>query len=389
MVKFILQRVVSIKIVKGDHMEIYNLNIFAIIILISLLIVISLTSDTTNIKSRLFRDLIITTVLMNLIEILSWVFDSQAGETYRVLNYFFNFLFTAFNTVAVGLWAFYIDYILFKDYKRLKKKWYYFLPTMIMFALSVINLITPILFVIDSSNVYSRLPLIWISIVMTVGIYIYVLALVIRYASPYNKKVLLGVLIFLSFPIIAAVLQLLFYGLLLIWPATALAVLISYLIFETTSNARDYLTGIFTRERAEEQINRHIFRKRNFSVIMLDINNFKMINDKYGHHFGDQALVFVARNLQKIFGQDSIVSRYGGDEFLVVTDITDPIVINQKKQEFIDSIRTTEDKEMRNLRLSYGVSTCYIPSEYNVERIITEADNKMYQDKETKKNEKI
>lgn len=358
----------------------YELNIFAIVILTSLLVVVYITNDTVNIKNRLFRGLIYTTIIMNVLEILSWVFNGLSGDWNYFFNMGFNALLTATTTIVVGLWACYIDFIMFKDYQKLKKKWYYFLPFFIMVVLSIINLFTPILFKIDTNNMYSRLPLIWISIFMTFLVYIYVLALVLKHATEYNRKVILGVLVFLSFPIIAAIIQLNVLGLMLIWPATALAILISYLIFETTSNARDYLTGIFTRERAEEQINNLIFRKKVFSVIMIDINNFKKINDTYGHHFGDKVLVFVSRVLQKVFFEKSIVSRYGGDEFLVVTELTDPIVLNQIKNEFIKIIESSEEP-MKNLTLSYGVSTCYNPNKYDVEAIIIEADNNMYKNK--------
>ena len=356
----------------------YELNIFAIVILISLLIFVYMTNDTVNIKNRLFRYMIYTTILMNVLEILSWVFNGLPGNLNYSLNFIFNALLSASNTIVVGLWACYIDYILFKDYEKLKKKWYYFLPLMIMIVLSIINLFEPILFNIDSANMYSRLPLIWIAIIMTISIYVYILILVLRNASEYNRRVFYGVLVFLSLPIIAAIIQLNQLGLMLIWPATSLAILISYLIFESTSNARDYLTGIYTRERAEEQINNLIFRKRNFSVIMIDINNFKKINDTYGHHFGDKVLIYVGRTLQKVFNEKSIVSRYGGDEFLVVTEITDEIVLRQIRENFIEMVRSS-DEPMKDLNLSYGASTCYKPKEYNVEKIIIEADNKMYQ----------
>ena len=96
----------------------YELNIFAIVILVSLLIVIYMTNDTVNFKNRLFRGLIYTTILMNVFEILSWVFDGLSGNLNYYLNFTFNALLTATTTIVVGLWACYIDYIMFRDYEK-------------------------------------------------------------------------------------------------------------------------------------------------------------------------------------------------------------------------------------------------------------------------------
>lgn len=370
-------------------MQQFELNIFAIIILISLLIVIYLTNDTMSLKIRLFRFMIFMTIFMNFFEILSWVFDSKPGTWNEFFNFTFNAHFTALGTVVAGLWATYIDYLVFKDYKRLRKKWYYFLPAIIMVVLSIVNIFYPILFELQAGNVYTRLPLIWIQAPLTIGMYIYVFYLVLRQADALNRKVLLGVLIFFILPIIAMILQLLYCGLMLVWPATALAVLITYLIFETTSNARDYLTGIFTRERAEEQIQRLLVRKKNFSVIMLDVNDFKNINDDFGHHFGDKVLIFVANILKEVFYQRGLVSRHGGDEFLIVTEITDPVVIHRAREEMNNLIMETAQEEMKSVTLSFGVSTSYYPETKTTEQMIIEADNRMYKDKENMKKQLI
>ena len=154
----------------------FDLNIFAIIIMIALLAVIYLVKDTVNMKSRLFRMMIITTILMNVLEILSWVFNELTGNLNWYMNYSFNFLFTALGPLVVGLWATYIDFHTFKDFERLKKKWFYFLPAVIMGILSIVNIFYPILFTVNTLNVYARLPLIWTSIPLTIVLYIYILS---------------------------------------------------------------------------------------------------------------------------------------------------------------------------------------------------------------------
>ncbi|MBI9009426.1 MAG: GGDEF domain-containing protein [Tenericutes bacterium] len=366
----------------------FDLNFFAIMILVSLLAIIYLIKDTVNIKSRLFRMMIFTTILMNVIEILSWVFEGQTGEFNWYMNFTFNFLFTALGPVVVGLWACYIDYHTFKDYERLLKKWYYFLPAVIMVLLSFVNIFYPILFTISGTNEYTRLPLIWISIPMTVVVYIYLLILVMKAKKADNKKVVIGVLLFLSFPIVAAVFQMLFFGKTYIWPSTAIAILISYLIFETTSNSKDYLTGIFNRERADETIDRYLLKAKKFSVIMLDINNFKKINDTKGHHFGDQVLVEIASIISSVFHGNATVCRYGGDEFIIVSETYDNKVLLQKKAEIFEAVKNTKLTEISDIKLSCGICICDSTKDCTIDQVIIMADIDMYRDKELTKKEK-
>ena len=365
----------------------FDLNIFAIIIMIALLAVIYLVKDTVNMKSRLFRMMIITTILMNVLEILSWVFNELTGNLNWYMNYSFNFLFTALGPLVVGLWATYIDFHTFKDFERLKKKWFYFLPAVIMGILSIVNIFYPILFTVNTLNVYARLPLIWTSIPLTIVLYIYILYLVVRAKKADNRKVIIGVILFLSFPIIAAIFQLMFLGKTYLWPSTAIAILISYLIFETTANSRDHLTGIFTRDRAEETIDRYILKAREFSVIMLDINNFKKINDSKGHHFGDQVLVEIASIISRCFKENSTVCRYGGDEFIVVSGIYDREILNQKRIELNEAVNNSHLNDIFNFKLSIGMCICENPEVSTIDQVIILADNDMYKDKESNRKE--
>ncbi len=365
----------------------FQLNIFAIIILLSLLVVIYISRDTINIKSKIFTIMIYSTIFMNVCEILSWKFDTLPGASNYFFNFLFNFLFTGLATVVVGLWGYYIDYIVYSNEEKHKNRWHYFLPTIIMGVLSVLNIFYPILFKISADNVYSRLPMIWSSIILTVIIYIFVLLFVIKKASKSNKSVILGVLIFLALPIIASVGQLLYIGLHIIWPTTAVALLITYLIFETTDNARDYLTGLFTRERAEDQISRYILKNKNFSVIMIDIDDFKQLNDTYGHHRGDQVLIEVAKILKEIFDKHSLVSRFGGDEFLIVSNLDDNEALDIQRNRINYLIKKSDIEYFRDIKLSFGTTICVDTTKCDADKIIIQADNNMYKNKANLKKE--
>lgn len=367
----------------------YTLNIFSIVMLVAFLLVIYFIKDTVNLRSRLFRMMILTTILMNILEILSWSFNGLQGEVNRIFNFTFNFMFTALGTTVASLFACYIDYVVHKNYVRIKTKWYYFLPPVLMVLLSVLNIFFPILFEISTANVYSRLPFLWIQFPMIIILYIYILILVIKKDKTDEKKIIIGVLIFLILPIVSVAIQLSVLGTSLIWPSTSLALILIYIIFQMTSNFKDYLTGLYTRDRAEEKIDRFLLEKKSFSVIMIDLDGFKKINDVYGHHHGDKVLAEIAHIIQSSFDKQTIVSRYGGDEFIIVSPIDNLNELFRKRDVIEYNKNQSESDEVRSLEFSYGVAISHKTDHFTIDSIIIEADNNMYEDKESILRKKI
>lgn len=89
-------------------------------------------------------------------------------------------------------------------------------------------------------------------------------------------------------------------------------------------HAIDNLTGVFTRDVICGYMQHLIQSGTPFSLFIADVDNFKYVNDRYGHHEGDEVLACVAKFLSDILGKRGVVGRFGGDEFLLVCEgITD------------------------------------------------------------------
>jgi diguanylate cyclase (GGDEF)-like protein/PAS domain S-box-containing protein len=149
----------------------------------------------------------------------------------------------------------------------------------------------------------------------------------------------------------------------------------------------DSLTGLHNRYYLNRILDREVKRskryKHSMAFLMVDVNRFKEINDRYGHQVGDEILKEVALSLREAVRETDIVIRYGGDEFLLIlleTDSEADIV----KQRIVENLVLHNKKDLRlpfPVTLSIG-SAYWDPRDHtSVEEILNEADRRMYEDK--------
>ena len=155
----------------------------------------------------------------------------------------------------------------------------------------------------------------------------------------------------------------------------------------------DSLTKLYNRRYfykiSESIIDLALREQTPTSIMMLDIDNFKKINDNYGHKVGDEVIKVVAKVLLKLSRKSDIVSRWGGEEFLVLlpnTDADGAIIIAQKiRVEIEEFIINLDTNEKLKFTISIGVSE--LKDEYTkLDTFINTADEALYDAKEGGKN---
>jgi diguanylate cyclase (GGDEF)-like protein/PAS domain S-box-containing protein len=157
----------------------------------------------------------------------------------------------------------------------------------------------------------------------------------------------------------------------------------------------DELTGLFNRrgfftlaEKEFKVVNRH---KRRMSLIYLDLDGLKAINDKLGHETGDQALVDAANILRKSFRESDIMGRMGGDEFAVlITDGSEADIEKIAVDHIQQNLKIHNEQAGRSyaLLLSMGFAHYDPGSSCTISELIKQADSSMYEDKK-RHNSKI
>jgi diguanylate cyclase (GGDEF)-like protein len=150
---------------------------------------------------------------------------------------------------------------------------------------------------------------------------------------------------------------------------------------------QDPVTGVANRYKAERQIQLRIERSRNLSIAMFDLDGFKKTNDLYGHPVGDALLKQFAAELRAFFRSTDIVSRWGGDEFLVIVDCCAeeaPDRIGPVRKWVFGDYKIQVDGEIRkvNVHASVGMAS-WRPGETAAE-LIARADAAMYREKAQK-----
>ena len=122
----------------------------------------------------------------------------------------------------------------------------------------------------------------------------------------------------------------------------------------------DYLTGLLNRNGFDESVNRYLQTNNNMessAMIMLDIDDFKYVNDLHGHRVGDLVLKNLANQLVSAFGQDSIVGRNGGDEFCIFIKYIDNLNISSRLNSFASQVFRVYDQ---GKEIHYTISLGYV-----------------------------
>ena len=148
----------------------------------------------------------------------------------------------------------------------------------------------------------------------------------------------------------------------------------------------DNLTKLYNRVKLDkslqEEMNRSLRYNTNFSIILLDIDYFKKVNDNFGHQIGDEVLIESAQVLSKNIRNVDILGRWGGEEFLVIcpeTKIEDAIKVASHIKEAIKLHKFTTYPN--TVTMSLGVAS-FNKDIKNVDNIILNADKALYQAKE-------
>ncbi len=155
-----------------------------------------------------------------------------------------------------------------------------------------------------------------------------------------------------------------------------------------SKSCQDALTGLWNRAYTEEAANRLLAENKKGALFMIDMDNFKAINDNYGHMAGDHTLKMFAETLNKYAAPEDIVCRIGGDEFVTfIADNSSKSVLSNHAADIISDLcrKIEECKFETNSSVSIGIAQC--PDDgSNFAELYNAADKALYYVKQNGKN---
>ncbi len=333
-----------------------------------------------NNEDKVLLGIIILVIIACIADAITFSVDGHTGPAVKALAYVSNNILFLSNMAIGPLWVMLISLHINGVVSKFQRLFMFIVCGMIT-VLMIVNFFDPIVFDINERNVYIRGPLFMLKnllevILMADGVIIYLIS---RYRSGGVK--FFPVLQFVCPIFICVCLQMFYYGISTIWVGIAVGYTSLMLALQNENIFIDKLTGLYNRYYLDK-ISGELKRKRKITMMMLDMNDFKSINDNFGHSQGDDALVSLADVLEKTVGAKGTVVRYAGDEFVIILNNGDEEAAEQCKQLIKKNLEVFNVRHKKKYKLSASIGVGVFDLEKsNVDKILEKIDKRMYEDK--------
>ena len=373
-------------------MPIYYLEINIICIIILLAIFDKFKDESLNNSSdKYYEKTLLATISFSLFALISGIFNGTSYNFSQIILIISHSLYF-FSESLIGY--FYTNYILKRINLQEKRKYKFilYIPLILSIFFLIINFFQKTLFTISIDNLYSPSKYLYLYNLINA---VYVLIIITNLISYYfynknSKSEIKSLILFTLLPVVSAGIQNYNYGIILGQVGFTLSELLIYFNNQKKEANYDELTGVYNRRAFNKRANKIFYSNKSMFLMLMDADDFKIINDKYGHLEGDKALIQIAYILNRAINnthKNYSLARYGGDEFVIVGNI-------QNKDEVAQLINQIEEEEKKynketnnkyNIKLSIGYAL-QNDNHTSVEDLIKEADALMYAKKRKRKN---
>ena len=349
-------------------------------------------AQTNQFDEKAYNFMLIVTFIATINETLSFIIDARPGFIFHILQYISNTISSASSGIIGYCWCLFVEYHIHRNFERIKKKSRILaIPLIIATILIIINLLgTGIIFDISKENVYTRGPMNFI-------LYIFVFVYYIESIYTVHKALpLLSTKIFRFFQIqksryythyeqspkinsvyatdtqpITAMASI----------SVAIAFILVYIENQISVSFIDDLSGLYNRKYMNHYLNKlQSDKNRHVYGFLLDINEFKAINDTYGHLTGDRALIEFGKILQHSIDKDSVAIRMGGDEFVIFAKLKSDEEALALKKQIKYNVRQFNIKSKEPFHLSFSIGIAKFNGK-NTDAFLSAMDDSMYEAK--------
>lgn len=330
---------------------------------------------------RLLQQMMVTIGIANISDCCVYYLAGSSNIVIKVLVFLSGSGLFLGNVMIGYLWAKFIMVHMNIPFSDIRRKIYRTIG-LISIVLLVINIFYPLVFSVSDGR-YQRgfayiIFLIFAAFYILDSLYLYV-----KRVKKNGSLKLFPVHIFLIPVIFGVVIQVFFVEIAITWTSIAISVAGIMTALKNEIIFTDCLTGLYNRVYLEF-LHKRACNKKNcwISGIMIDLNGFKQINDNYGHAEGDLALCIVADLLRKSFSEYGVVTRYAGDEFVIMLNTTDEQliqkIIKSAKKNFVTENEKNDKPYQLSASMGYAITNL---SNETIDDFMNRIDEQMYQDK--------
>lgn len=352
----------------------YFIDIAALICLVVLLY--SSTALNTN-RKKPFLAAIILTVIIIVSEAVT-IYTGDGNSNLRTINIFSNVLGFALTPMIP------IVITLIFDRRILTTHRLILVPTGINSIAVVLSPLFGFIFYVNANNQYIRGEYFFIFIAVYIINFLFLVLSTLDMGKKYNYPMMLKLVALSLFTIIGTSIQLVVPSAYSSWHSVTLALFLYFLLMSEFDSSFDTLTGLYNRATFDKAI-KEIVKPKALSVIILDINDFKNVNDTYGHDYGDRVIKIVASVIRESFNMQYKCYRYGGDEFSILSSETDPEKIEFQLRTMTKALAEMRENGNQLPTVSYGYSVFQGEEVPDFHKVLKEADDQMYHFKKANK----
>ena len=367
---------------KIDLTPIFITNLLGVVLMVILVLSKGWMIKRKRGEARVIMAMLATIIIGCVVEPITFAIDGIPGHHISFIAFFFNTVLYFLNVIIGPGYVYIIARHINGKLTKVEK---YIIRILVLVEVLIlcINAFFPAAFVINDKNIYERRGCFWIYVVIELFMMFFGLAI---YLVAKAKGKMLRFFTAWEFFIpmfIGMGLQGAMYGVSVVWPCTGIAFCGIVLSLQNENIFLDKLTGVYNRYYLDE-FKRSIRRKKKYvsGAMMLDMNGFKEINDKYSHEEGDIALKNVASILLEVVSDNGSVIRFAGDEFVIIVKTSKQEELDKYKYAILEKLRKYNETSGKPYKLSAAVGGGIFDfKDEEVSDFLNDIDALMYKDK--------
>lgn len=372
-----------------------NLFHFGFCIFLIVFMRIALENQNNSHMRIWFKRFVVIALACVCCDMLSYVFDMQTFPGARLGNHISMFLSIQLTALVGSLWMRFFDIIFRIENLRIRRWVVYMIPTNLATIMLIYNLFTGRVYTIGEDNIYTRGDLYWLSFTIQYIPYLLVIIRALVYdlgVKTLRRRRMRNGILWLGFlTLIFGSLQALSDGkLALHCLGMTTGIFIMFVRFQDEQITNDTLTTLHNRYALDNHVidkmkeyATGMKRNNRLYYLMMDVDDFKSINDRFGHNEGDDVLRSIAFRLKKVglkYKADLFLARYAGDEFCAIFESPSKERVDELVRDIKTEVSALSEEMNHSISISVGY-TVYAGKGMSMEMLYDLADKALYIDK--------